>query len=247
MPSSSGAAVMANLRSFVQSDCIDTYGMHAVAESVKLDLRAARRAETETRLVRAATELFIRRGYAATTLADVATHAGLATRTVYVRFANKADLLLRCFGVALAGDTEPIAVPDRHWIQEAMSAPTLDQRITLMASITATLMDRAGPLLNVMQQAAATEPSIDTAAQAARDDTTRPLAEFWRRNAVDHLLPADCDLPWITDTAVLVAQADPYLLLTKTADWDIPTYRRWLETTWRRLIHSSTVPTHPST
>jgi AcrR family transcriptional regulator len=176
MPSSNGAA--ATLRSFVQSNCIDAYRMHAVAESVKPDLRAARRAETEARLVRAATELFIQRGYAATTLADVATHAGLAARTVYVRFANKADLLLRCFGVAIAGDTEPIPVADRSWMQEAMSAPTLDQRITLMASITARLMDRAGPLLNVMQQAAATEPSIDTAAQAARDDTTRTLAGF---------------------------------------------------------------------
>lgn len=221
--------------------------MHAVAESVKPDLRAARRAETETRLVRAATELFIHRGYAATTLAHVAIHAGLATRTIYVRFANKADLLLRCFGVAIAGDTEPIPVADRSWMREAMSAPTLDQRITLMASITARLMDRAGPLLNVMQQAAATEPSIDTAAQAARDDTTRTLAEFWRRNAIDHLLPPDCDLPWITDTTVLLAQAETYLLLTKTAGWDIPTYQKWLETTWRRLIHSSTVPSHPST
>ena len=221
--------------------------MHAVAESVKPDLRAARRAETETRLIRAATELFVHRGYAATTLADVATHAGLATRTIYVRFANKADLLLRCFGVAIAGDTEPIPVADRSWMQQAMSAPTLDQRITLMASVTAMLMDRAGPLLSVMQQAAATEPRIEAAAQAARDATTRTIAEFWRRNAVDHLLPADFDLPWITDTTALLAQAETYLLLTKTGRWNIATYQKWLETTWRRLIQSGTVPIHPST
>ena len=216
-----------------------------MTESVKPDLRAARRAETETRLVRAATELFVQRGYAATTLADVATHAGLAPRTVYVRFANKAELLLRCFGVAVAGDTAPIAVADRSWMQKAMSAPTLDQRVTLMATITATLMDRAGPLLNVMQQAAATEPSIEAAAHAARNDTTRTIAEFWRRNATDHLLPDACDLPWLTHTTALLAQADTYVLLTKTAGWDIPTYRDWVETTWRRLIHSSTDPSHP--
>ena len=218
-----------------------------MAESVKPDLRAARRAETETRLVRAATELFVHRGYAATTLADVATHAGLATRTIYVRFANKADLLLRCFGVAIAGDVEPVAVADRSWMQQAMSAPTLDQRITLMATVAAMLMGRAGPLLKVMQQAAAIEPRIDAAAQAARDDTTRTVAEFWRRSAVDHLLPADCDLPWITDTAALLAQAETYLLLTKTGRWDIATYQKWLETTWRRLIQSGGLPTHPST
>jgi AcrR family transcriptional regulator len=197
-------------------------------------------------LIQAATELFLRRGYAATTLADVAAHAGLAARTVYLRFATKADLLRRCIDVAIAGDAEPVPIADRSWMTEAMTAPTLDQRIRLMASITATLMARAGPLLDVAQQAAATEPAIAAAAQAGRADTTRTLAEFWRRAAEDGLVPRRCDLAWLTDTATLLAHAETYLLLTKTTAWDIPTYQAWLETTWHRLVRGGTAAQRPA-
>jgi AcrR family transcriptional regulator len=214
-----------------------------MCEAVKRDLRAQRKAETETRLIHAATQLFLQRGYAATTLADVAAYAGLAARTLYLRFATKADLLQRCVGVAIAGDAEPIAIADRSWMTDAMTASTLHERIQKMASITATLMDRAGPLLAVAQQAAATEPAIAAAAQAGRDDTRHTLAKFWQKMAGDGLLPDECDLGWLTDTATLLAHADTYLLITKTTAWDITTYQTWLATTWTRLVTSSTLRT----
>ena len=46
---------------------------------------------TEARIVAAATELFVQRGYRGTTMSDVAQQAGASDRTVYVRFATKAD------------------------------------------------------------------------------------------------------------------------------------------------------------
>jgi AcrR family transcriptional regulator len=202
---------------------------------VKGDRRAARKAETEMRLVEAATALFVERGYAGTTLADVASLAGLAPRTVYVRFATKADLLQRCVGVAIAGDAEPVEISDRQWMNEAMTAPSLDERLRLMAAVTADLMDRAGPVLDVAQQAAATEPAIAAAAQAGREDTRRVLHQFWHGLHRDGLLPAACDIVWLAETGTLLAHADTYLLLRKTTTWDITAYRDWLERTWRRL------------
>jgi AcrR family transcriptional regulator len=215
--------------------------------AVKRDLRATRRAETEARLVRAATELFVERGYAGTTLADVAERAGLAPRTVYVRFATKAELLQRCVAVAVAGDYTPVPIADREWMAEAMTAPTLDERLRLMASVTAMLMSRAGPLLGVAQQAAATEPTVAAAAQAGRVSTKQTLGEFWQRIEQDGLLPADADREWLTETATLLAHADTYLLLRRTTDWDVVTYQAWLETTWRRLVAGCSQPAPNST
>ena len=60
----------------MQCLCINAVRLHPLAEPVKTDRRARRRAETERRLVDAATALFVARGYAATTLADVA-HSGV--------------------------------------------------------------------------------------------------------------------------------------------------------------------------
>ncbi len=212
---------------------------------VKRDRRAVRKAETEMRLVQAATALFVARGYAATTLADVAEHADVAPRTLYLHFATKADLLRRCIGLAIAGDTEPIALADRPAMTDAMTAPTLDERIGLMASLTASLMERTGRLLEVAFQAAPTEPPIAAAAAAGRAATRETLREFWQRIHDDGLLPPSVDLEWLTETATLVAHAETYLLVSTTTGWDIDTYRAWLTTTWQRLAASSTEPGRP--
>ena len=211
-----------------------------MVDAVKPDRRSQRRAATESRLVRAASDLFVERGYAATTLTDVAEQADVAPRTLYLHFATKAELLLRCIGIALAGDAEPVALADRPAMAETMSEPTLDARIRLMASLTATLMERAGPLLDVAFQAAPSEPSIAGAADAGRDATRQAMREFWHRAHGDGLLPRPIDLEWLTETATLLAHAETFLLLEKTAGWSIETYRDWLVVTWRRLATPGT-------
>lgn len=208
-------------------------------DAVKRDRRVERRAQTEMRLVETATALFVDRGYAATTLAEVAEHAGLAPRTLYLRFRSKADLLRRCIGVAIAGDDGEATIAERTWMTETMTASTLAERLRLMAAVTATLMSRSGDLLDVAQQAAATEPAIAAAAQAGREETRRVLGEFWRQSDKDGLLPPGCDIEWLTETATLLAHADTFLLLRKTVGWEISGYQDWLERTWARLVASS--------
>lgn len=123
---------------------------------------------------------------------------------------------------------------------EAMTAATFDERVRLMASLTASLMERTWPLLDVAFQAAPSEPSIAAAASAGRADTRRTLREFWHGIHGDGLLPTSPDLEWLTETATIVAHAETYLLIRKTTDWDSDTYRDWLMTTWHRLAASGT-------
>ena len=59
--------------------------------------------------------------------------------------------------------------------------------------------------------------------------------EFWQRIHDDDLLPPSIDLEWLTETATIVAHAETYLLIAKTAGWDTDTDRDWLVTTWQRL------------
>ena len=215
-----------------------------MSEPVKRDRRGQRRAETEHRLVAAASVLFVERGYAATTLTEVAERADIASRTLYLHFATKAELLRRCIGVAITGDAEPIPLADRPAMDLAMSGATLDERIEHMAALTASLMAQAGPLLDVALQAAPSEPLIAEAAAAGRADTARALRAFWRRIADDGLLPPSVDLEWLTETAILLAHAETYLLIQKTARWDGDTYLEWLVTTWHRLaVAASIAPT----
>lgn len=212
--------------------------MHLMDEPVKTDRRSKRRATTEHRLVEAASALFVERGYAATTLADVAEHADVAPRTLYLHFATKADLLLRCIAVAIVGDDDAIPLVDRPAMTAAMTAETFDERIHLMASLTASLMERTGSLLDVAFQAAPSEPPIAAAAAAGRADTASTLQRFWRQIYDDGVLSPSTDIEWLTQTATFIAHAETYLLIQRTAGWDIDTYRQWLVTTWHRLAAS---------
>src|SRR4051812_5931823 len=58
-----------------------------------MSLRDRKRARTRQALVEAATELFERKGYAETTIADVAAAADIGTRTFFSYFAPKEELL----------------------------------------------------------------------------------------------------------------------------------------------------------
>ena len=70
--------------------------------------RAERARLTRRRIIDAAAELFVERGYGATMLDQVAERAGVAVQTVYFHFGNKSTLLKRALDVAAVGDDEPV-------------------------------------------------------------------------------------------------------------------------------------------
>lgn len=196
--------------------------------------------ETEERIVSAAARLFVRKGYHATTLTEVADAAGVGQRTVYVRFGTKAALLKRVTDVAVAGDPRPVDVAHRDWFQASLTAPSLEARIDALAHGIADLMQRAGDLFEVVQQAQASEPVLAEAMRAGRRATRKNLQAFVRAALTDGLVPGEADVDWLEETVALVGQADTYLLLRRTNRWSASRYRTWLTTTLRRLFIAST-------
>ncbi|WP_067904778.1 TetR/AcrR family transcriptional regulator [Actinomadura chibensis] len=209
-----------------------------MSDPVKPDLRAARVAETEEKILKAATELFVKHGYAGTTLAAVADRARVGARTVYVRFGTKAALLKRAVDVAFAGDTAPVDVRHRDWFTRAETAPTAAERLAALATGSSRMLARAGDVLAVALEAAATEPELAAAAQAGREATRANIAAFWAKMADDGLLPGgrDRDLGWLTDTASLLVHAETYLLARAMMGWTPAAHERWLTTSLTALI-----------
>jgi AcrR family transcriptional regulator len=199
-------------------------------------LRQAQVAHTEQRILAAATELFLEGGYLATTLEAVARRAQVGARTVYLRFGTKAALFKRVIDVAIVGDTEPVDVLGRDWMQAAMTAPTAAERIAASAAASRQIMQRTGALFAVAQQAAAVEPLIAGFWQQGREQTRHAFAVFWTRMAEDGLLGPAADLTWLTDTASILAAAETYLLITRTTGWDLDAYERWLARTFSQLM-----------
>jgi AcrR family transcriptional regulator len=202
-------------------------------ESVR-DLRADRVSRTEAAVVDAARELFTAQGYVPTTLTQVAEQAGVATRTVFVRFGSKAALFRALVDRTLAGgDLVDVAAQART--QEALSAPTLPQRVDALVDVTAGIMRRAGALFDVAAQAEGLEPELADAWRAGRRATAELAATFWRHAADDGLLPDGVDAGHLAVTTDVLICADTMVHLRRTRNWSARSYRQWLTAALRAL------------
>ncbi len=194
---------------------------------------------TEARILAAAQKLFLERGYRATKLTDVALSAGVADRTIYVRFATKADLLKRVMDVAIVGDARQIPLADRDWVRTTLTAPTLEERLYAEAAGNTALFVRLAPLIAVALQVELDEPVIAASAQRGRGSVLNAIQTFWSTLQDDALLDPDCDLPWIIATCGLLGSPETYLQMTRTTRWSPQEYRHWRYRTWR---HFATTP-----
>lgn len=204
------------------------------------DRRAARVAQTELRILDAARDLFLERGYLATTLADVAERAEVAARTVYVRFGTKAAVFKRVVDVALVGDTAPVDLAHRPGAMQSMSAATMDERIRAFVGVSAGVIERTGELFVVAVEAEAAEPALARAARAGREVTRQQAMAFWRQARADGLIGAGVDATWLGETTEVLIAADTWVHISKTKGWSPRRYKRWLDTTLRRLARLST-------
>jgi AcrR family transcriptional regulator len=79
--------------------------------------------ENRRRILAAASALFREKGYAGTSMPEVAKAAGVAVQTVYKAFANKATLLKAVFDVTVAGDDEDVPIAGRDFIAGIRAEP----------------------------------------------------------------------------------------------------------------------------
>jgi AcrR family transcriptional regulator len=201
-----------------------------MAEDVKIDLRAARVARTEVAILDAAQALFVAQGYVPTTLAQIAERAGVATRTVFIRFGSKVALFRRVIDRALGGDDAPVAVADRPPTREAMSAPTLERRVDALVEVTVGIMERTADLFDVAAQAEGIEPELAEAWQAGRRATADLARTFWTSAAADKLVPRAMDLDLVATTTDVLICADTMVHLRRTRTWTASDHRAWLRT-----------------
>ncbi len=180
------------------------------------DRRHSRSARTEAAIVAAATRLFAERGYARTSLAEVAEEAGVSERTLYLRFDGKAALLKRVVDVAVVGDTQEVALADRDWVAVAMSAPSLHERIDALADGSAAIQARLAPVVAVALEVESSEPVIAELAARARAHTLSLNRSFWQRARDDGLIRPDADVEWLGRTTALLVAAESGVYLIRS-------------------------------
>jgi AcrR family transcriptional regulator len=123
-------------------------------------VREEQAARTRTRILDAAAQLFGERGYARTTMKDIAAQADVARDTVHAIFGSKAQVLTSLIDLRLVPDQTVANVtqlPDAQAIKDE-----IDQRkqIELFARFITGLSPRVRPVVEILRTASAVEPEM---------------------------------------------------------------------------------------
>ena len=135
--------------------------------------RARQRVATRTAIIAAAGALFVDDGYAATSIAAVARHAGVSAESVYVIFGSKRDLLRAVMEAAAAGSRD--AVVTDEWLDGVRAEPDQRRRLRLMGDATRDVMRRVAPLDEVVRAVATSDPEI---AELQREQDAQRLRDI---------------------------------------------------------------------
>ena len=187
---------------------------------------AARR--TRTALVGAAAELFAERGYAAATIAAIAERAGVARPTVFTSVpGGKPELLKLARDMAIAGDDEPVPVPERDWFRSAMAQDDPAELLARQAGNYRMILDRAAALELVLITAAAIDPELGPLLEQARVQRAMGTRLVVRRlMELQAVSPERAESA--ADTIYALASPEVYALLVRDRGWSADDYQQWL-------------------
>jgi AcrR family transcriptional regulator len=205
-----------------------------VKRSYRSPLRAAQAGETRRAIISAATRLFIDIGYGATSMDAIAEAAGVSRATVFTAVGGKATLLKTAYDVALVGDDEPVALPDRADSRAIRAEPDPRRYLERYAGLVAGLGARVAPIYEAIRGAASADPDIrpvwEKIQQERRIGASHVVADTASkgplREGID--LEAAADVVWVL--------VDPGLchLLVNRRGWSPDRFAAWLATS---LIH----------
>jgi AcrR family transcriptional regulator len=186
--------------------------------------RAAAALKTRRAIRAAAETLFLRDGYARTTMRGIAKQAGVSEKTMYLTYATKANLLREVIQVAVRGDEAPETLSERPEWRAVMAGP-LDEVFARFATLNASLMTRTAEIIALAESAAAADPELAEhrarARATARGDLHALAAELRRRGA----LAAGVSEQDAADTMYAISNdASVYLRLTTECGWNEARY-----------------------
>ena len=211
-----------------------------MSEPVKGDAAASSgRGQARTRLARravvdAARALFLERGYAATTIDSISERSDVPPATVYRLFSSKLGILKTLLDVSIAGDDQPMSVPERPDVASLFAEPDPAALLTGFAGVTASINQRTNDVYRVLVSAAGSDPAAAELLGELRQQRDRGQAQIARTLARRHALQAGMKERDAADLIHALMSPEVYRLLVGDRGWPAERYERWLAAT---LVH----------
>lgn len=189
-------------------------------------------AQTRQAILAAARALFVRHGYVATTVEQIAEAAGVSKPTVFASVGNKRAIIKQLRDLALAGDDQPIPVAQRPWFTEALDEPDPRRSVRLHARNIARLHQRVADLAEVLRSGAGADQELRAlwqTAEAERRLDAATIIDALRRTGP---LKAGLDREGAVDILWVLTSPDNFQRLVRSRNWSLQRYEAWLAQTF---------------
>src|SRR6266699_776842 len=194
-------------------------------------LRGAQAQSTRGAVIAAAARLFTERGYAATSIEEIAAAAGVSRATVFTSVGGKAKLLKTALDVAIVGDDEPIALPERPRSKAIRAEPDPRKYLALYAELVTEIDGRLAGIHEAVRGAA----GVDADARALweshlaqhRQGAANVIGDLTRKGGIRPGLDPDlaADIVWLLGPGA-------YYMLVHRRGWSPKRFQGWLAETF---------------
>jgi AcrR family transcriptional regulator len=193
--------------------------------------------QTRRRILQAAREVLLGRGYTAMTIAAVAETAGVSAETIYKRFGSKAALVKEVYDVALAGDDLPIPVPARGGWRDLLEDPSAQGKVARYAAHARQISERVAPLLDVLLAGSrAGDADLQAFAEKIHAERLTGTTMFVTHLAETGSLRPGLDPARARDALWVLNSPEVHRLLVTDRGWSNDDYQDWLAETMSRTL-----------
>ena len=199
-------------------------------------VRDEQAARTRTRILGAASELFLERGYARTTMKDISDLAGVARDTVHAVFGSKARVLTALIDLRLVPDQTVANITQRPDAQAIKDQVDQRKQIELFANFIAGISTNLRPVFEILRTASAVEPEM--AAVLGEMDRFRMKNMQTYAKWIAARGPLRVSTRKAGETMWTLASQDVARMLCDELGWTQTQHARWLTDTLARTLLS---------
>ena len=191
---------------------------------------------TKIQIAEAARSLFFKRGYAGTTIEEIANGAGVSKENVYAIFGNKQSILAFLLDVAVGGKEFPLPMIEQSAAQTLIQERDPRRQIDRIAQVCGDILSRAAPVYAIMRTAADTEPEIEKRVRHVHKERLKNMTSFFRQVAANSPLRKELDEKRVGEIVWALTSPELFRLLTTELGWSREKYAEWLADILSRVL-----------
>ena len=191
---------------------------------------------TRKRILNAAQRIFLKNGYAATTMAQIAQDAECNIDTVYATVGKKPALFRLLIEMAISGTDGAVSAEEREYVQAIRQEADAARKLQIYATALGSIQPRLAPLFQVLRSAAELDAALKKVWCEMSQRRTKNMRFLTADLAATGSLRPGLSVEKAADIIWSMNSPEFYLLLTEERGWPPEELAVWLGEAWIRLL-----------